>query len=77
MNMDIGGMVLTGENRNTERKLEHIVTLFTTNTSQSLLGSNSGPHGERPKPWKFLSNKCLRNGTNQRLTVCVMARPSD
>jgi len=28
MNMDIGGIVPTGENRNTERKPEHIFTFF-------------------------------------------------
>jgi hypothetical protein len=43
-----GGMILTGENRRTQRKTCPIATLSTTNPTWIDPGANPGLRGERP-----------------------------
>jgi hypothetical protein len=42
-----GGMILTGENRNTSRKTCPRATSYTINPTRTDLGANPGPRGEK------------------------------
>jgi hypothetical protein len=66
-----GGMILTGENRRTERKTCPSATLSTTNPTWIVLGANSDLRVGRPKTNHLSHGTALSPGINQPIVRLV------